>query len=358
KVPSFYDFIREEDASFAATEYFKKIVWLKDENEDVYEPNYDDVIRVAFMHKYPRARLADLVSLLSGRDFEMREYKEEVISDTFARLKDGVLDVFSEYNFKQFMNAIHGAGFRSGKLINSHMALDFAYTLYLILTQNHEVSTGEVARLVQRWYVLSVLTGRYSSSPESAFARDLRLIHENGVAATLKDIEAATLSDTFWNVSVVQALTTTSTINPTYLVYLAAQVMMKDVSLLSNNVQVGDLINAGDVHHIFPKEYLKANGFEKALYNQEANYVYLDPQINKTIGKKAPNVYFQEARKQCETGKIVIGSITNMEQLLANLRTNCIPEDVFEMDHADYETFLEKRRLMMAQKIQAYYEAL
>ena len=186
----------------------------------------------------------------------------------------------------------------------------------------------------------------------------MRLIHENGVAATLKDIEAATLSDTFWNVSVVQALTTTSTINPTYLVYLAAQVMMKDVSLLSNNVQVGDLINAGDVHHIFPKEYLKANGFEKALYNQEANYVYLDPQINKTIGKKAPNVYFQEARKQCETGKIVIGSITNMEQLLANLRTNCIPEDVFEMDHTDYETFLEKRRLMMAQKIHAYYEAL
>ena len=80
--------------------------------------------------------------------------------------------------------------------------------------------------------------------------------------------------------------------------------------------------------------------------------------INKTIGKKAPNVYFQEARKQCETGKIVIGSITNMEQLLANLRTNCIPEDVFEMDHTDYETFLEKRRLMMAQKIHAYYEAL
>ena len=362
KTPSFYDIAAEEDAAFAKTECFKKMAWLnpwlKEENAGVYEPDYDDVIRVAFMHKYPRARLSELVSLLSGRDFETREYKEEIIADTFAKLQEGVIDVISDSNFKQFMLAIHGAGFRSKKLVTSLMALDFAYTLYLILLQNHEVSTGETKRLVQKWYVLSVLTGRYSSSPETAFARDIRQIHEKGVVASLLDIEAAKLSDNFWNVAIVQNLSLTSTNNPTYLVYLAAQVMNNDISLLSNNLTVADLIRAGDVHHIFPKEYLKANGFEKALYNQEANYVYLDPQINKTIGKKAPNVYFQEARKQCETGKIVIGSITNMEQLLANLRTNCIPEDVFEMDHADYETFLEKRRLMMAQKIHAYYEAL
>lgn len=358
KVPSFCELVQEEDADFAQSEHFNKIEWLKDENEDVYEPNYDDVLRVAFMHKYPRARLADLVSLLSGRDFETREYKEEVISDTFAQLQSGVFDVINEYNFKQFMTAIHGAGFRSKKLVNSQMALDFAYTLYLILTQSREVSTGEVKRLVQKWYVLSVLTGRYSNSPETAFARDIRLISEKGVAATLKDIEAATLSETFWNVAVVQNLTMTSTNNPTYLVFLAAQVMMKDVSLLSNNVQVADLINAGDVHHIFPKEYLKANSFEKALYNQDANYVYLDPQINKTIGKKAPNAYFQEAKKQCETGVITIGSITDSAQLLANLKANCVPEDIFEMDASHYEQFLEKRRAMMAQKIRAYYEAL
>lgn len=77
KVPSFYDLIQEEDAAFAKTEYFKKIAWLKDKNEDVFKPDYDDVLRVAFMHKYPRARLADLVSLLSGRDFETRDFKEE-----------------------------------------------------------------------------------------------------------------------------------------------------------------------------------------------------------------------------------------------------------------------------------------
>lgn len=358
KVPAFFERIQEEDQEFTQLDYYNKIAWLKNEIEDVYDPDYDDVIRVAFMHKYPRAKLSDLVSLLSGRDFETREYKEEIISDTYIKLKEGVMDVFSEYNFKQFMIAIRSAGFISKKLVNSQMALDFAYTLYLILTQSKEVSTGEVKRLVQKWYVLSVLTGRYSSSPESAFARDIRLINEQGVVATLRDIEAATLSETFWEIAVVQNLMVTSTNNPTYLVYLAAQVMMNDVSLLSNNVLVRELIDGGDVHHIFPKEYLKANGYEKSLYNQEGNYAFLDTQVNKSIGKKAPDVYFPEARKQCETGIITIGSITDCHQLLENLRTNCVPEEVFEMDHTRYAEFLEKRRVRMAKKIRAYYEAL
>lgn len=358
KVPSFYDRIKENDSDFANTEYFRKIEWLKNEIEDVYDPDYDDVLRVAFMHKYPRAKLSELVSLLSGRDFETREYREDVILDTYVKLKDGVLNVFNENNFKQFMIAIRSAGFISKKLVNSQMALDFAYTLYLILKQEPNISTGEYNRLVQKWYVLSVLTGRYSSSPESAFAKDIRLINEQGVIKTLHDMEAATLSEEFWNIAVVQDLIMTSTNNPTYLVYLAAQVKMNDVSLLSHDVLVKDLINDGDVHHIFPKEYLKSHGHEKSSYNQEGNYAFLNTQVNKTIGKKAPNEYFQEAKKQCETGIIKIGSITNYDELLENLEINCIPEDIFDMDYTNYEEFLKKRRELMAKKIRTYYESL
>lgn len=87
-------------------------------------------------------------------------------------------------------------------------------------------------------------------------------------------------------------------------------------------------------------------------------FIFLDTQVNKTIGKKAPNIYFAEAKKQCETGNLTIGSISNFEQLLANMNTNCVPEDVFDMDHTRYAEFLEKRRIMMAKKIRAYYESL
>ena len=357
--PSFCSFIRENDTEFAATEYFQKIKWLEDDREDVYNPECDDVLRVAFMHMYPRARLADLVSLLSGRDFESREFRAEIMEDTYAKLKEGVLHVFNKNNFNQFMLAIRGAGFITAKLVNSYMALDFAYALYLRLLDDASVSVSEVKHIVQRWYVLSVLTGRYSASPESAFYKDIRQINEVGAAAALRAMEDATLSESFWEVRVVQDLAMTSTINPTYLVYLAAQVAGNDLSLLSNCITVKDLIEvAGDVHHIFPKEYLKAAGYERNLYNQDANYAYLDPQVNKSIGKKAPHEYFAEALKQCETKKITCGSITDLELLKQNLATNCIPFAVTQMSHENYTEFLETRRKLMAQKIRAYYYKL
>ena len=357
--PTFYDYIKENDADFVQSEYMSKLAWLRNDKETVYDPECDDILRVAFMHMYPRAKLADLVSLLSGRDFETREYKIEITEDTYSKLKQGVLNVINQNNFTQFMLAIKGAGFISNKLVNSKMALDFAYALYLRLTISKEVSVSEVKRVVQKWYVLSVLTGRYSSSPETAFYKDIRLINEKGVVATLNDIEAATLSDNFWDVAVVQDLAYTSTINPTYLVYLAAQVYRNDMSLLSNNISVRYLIEmAGDVHHIFPKEYLKANGFSRNQYNQNANYAYLDTQVNKSIGKKAPNVYFAEAVKQCDTKQITCGSITDIDVLKANLTANCIPFEVCGMDHTSYEAFLAERRKRMAQKIKDYYYSL
>lgn len=360
-VPSYYEYILSHDKDFCSKSenYIKKLEWLKNDSEAVYDPQCDDIIRVVFMQQFKRAKLAELVKMLSGRDFETREFKEEIIEDTYKKLFNGVLGFINEYNFKQFIITIKSAGFISNKLINSNMAIDFAYALYLILHETKEVSVSEIKHIVQRWYVLSVLTGRYSSSPESAFAKDLRQIGELGVVKTLQNIEDAILSDNFWNVQIPQDLTNTSTNNPTYLVYLAAQVYFNDISLLSQNIGIKELIElGGDVHHIFPKQYLKDNEFEKNRYNQEANYVFLDRPINVSIGKQAPNIYFNKALTQCQTGEFVCGSIKDKEELKRNLQMNCIPEDIFEMDYTRYNEFLEKRRTLMADKIKRYYYSL
>lgn len=357
-VPTYYEFIKNNDTNFAATPYLSKLAWLADDKETVYDPSCDDVIRVAFIHKLKRAKLSNLVQLLTGRDFETREFREEIVEDTFKQMYDGVLNVISQHNFTQFMIAIKAAGFISSKLVNSNMALDFAYTVHLLLLDS-DVPVAERKRIVQKWYVLSVLTGRYSSSPESAFARDIRQIAEQGIPAMLKSIEDAILSENFWDVAVPQDLTMTSTNNPTYLVYLAAQVYFNDCSLLSTNITVRELINlGGDVHHVFPKKYLIDNGYSKNLYNQDGNYAYLDRPVNESIGKKAPKVYFQEALDQCKTKQATCGSIIDEDQLYNNLEMNCIPADVFNMDYQDYSHFLEKRRSMMANKIRRYYESL
>jgi hypothetical protein len=175
----------------------------------------------------------------------------------------------------------------------------------------------------------------------------------------LNDIEAARIGENFWTEEIVQDLKMTSTNNPTYLVYLAAQVYFNDISLLSSNITVRGLLqDGGDVHHIFPKEYLKSKGFEKGMYNQEGNYAYLDRPVNESIGKNAPCEYFKIAREQCETKEIRCGSITDYDELMKNLAMNCIPEDIFDMDETSYDRFLEERRKLMAQKIRKFYESL
>ena len=355
--PQYYSHIANHDQEFASTEHLKQIAWLRNDTETVYDPGCDDVIRVAFMHVFKRARLAELVQLLSGRDFETREYKEDIAAHTFEGMYRGVENFVNEYNFKQFMQTIRGAGFISPKMITSNMALDFAYALFLML-QESDVPVADRKRIVQKWYVLSILTQRYSASPESAFAKDLKVISEVGIPQALKNIEDATLSDNFWNVALVQNLSYASSLNPTYLTYLAAQVRRVESSLLSNT-PVSELINfGGDVHHIFPKKYLMEHGFDRTQYNQTANYAYLDTPVNISIGKKAPKDYFSLALQQCGGEQAKCGSIMNEEDLRANLAINCIPEEIFDMDYTRFAEFLEKRRALMAAKIRKYYEGL
>jgi len=49
--------------------------WLQHENDDLYDPSYTDMLRVAFTSEFKRGKLEDLVALLSGRNFETREYE-------------------------------------------------------------------------------------------------------------------------------------------------------------------------------------------------------------------------------------------------------------------------------------------
>lgn len=356
---TFYNKIKEKDLEFSKTEYVDKLAWLKDDKETVYDPECDDVLRVAFMHRCKRAKLADLVAMLSGRDFDSREFKEEIVSNTYEQLTEGVRNVINGYNFSQFMLAIRSAGFISKKLVNSVMAIDFAYAVYLILKESGEVPADEIKSLVQKWYVLSVLTGRYSASPESAFAKDIRLIGEQGVRKTLKDIEDAVLSDNFWNVQLNQNLTYTSSASPTYQVFLAAQIFFHKDSLLSH-IPVAELINlGGDIHHIFPKQYLIDNGYDKNMYNQVANYTYLDTPVNILVGKKAPKVYMNEAIEAITSGDDnSFKAIKNMDEFKTNLADSCIPDSIVNMEAHDFKSFLEQRRSMMTSLIKYYYYSL
>jgi hypothetical protein len=129
--PEFYSRIEKGDAAFAASEFFPKMKWLKNVNDDIYDPSYTDMLRVAFTSEFRRGKLQDLVALLSGRNFETKQYEEAVAEDAFKRLKQGVLNFINQTHFERLVMIVRSAGFISKDLMGAQNAINFAYILYL-----------------------------------------------------------------------------------------------------------------------------------------------------------------------------------------------------------------------------------
>lgn len=357
--PEDFTTICQNDIAFASSEDFSKIKWVIDEHEEIYVPDYTDVLRVAFTFKFLRGRISDLVSLLSGRDFNSRDYQESIAEDSFIKLKEGVLKFVNKTNFQRYLMIIKSTGIISPAMIRSQNVLNFGYALYLLLKEKGEAA-AIIEKVVRRWIVITILTGRYSGSPESTFDYDIKRFQTNDPIELLEHTEAGELSDAFWNNILVTKLNTSVASSPMFHVFLMAQVKMGDYGFLSEQIDVKSLIEQhGDIHHIFPKKYLQKCGIkERGQYNQIANYVYTQSEINIQIKDQAPKDYMTRVKRQCIEGNTDYGGINSLEKLKANMEANCIPLEIFDMDYTRFGEFLEQRRHLMAKKIHQYYDSL
>ena len=353
--PEFYQQLADLDKEFATTDYFQKMTWLKNENDDLYDPSYTDMLRVAFTSEFKRGRLQDLVALLSGRNFVTRDYEESIAEESFRRLEKGIINFMNETNFKRFIMIIRSAGFIEPSMIGSRNAINFAYIVYLYLRANN-IDSNKTESFIRRWFVMSILTRRYSGSPESSFDFDIKRINESGFSKYINEIESAELSEAFWEAGLPQQMNTSVASSPYFKVFLASQIHSKDKGFLSRSITVQDLItHRGDVHHLFPKDYLKKNGLPRGKYNQIANYVIMQSEINIAIGNKSPAVYFSKLLEHCNNGTAAFGAITSLDEMKENFAMHCIPEGMENKTVEHYEEFLVERRKLISKKIKKYY---
>lgn len=367
---SFDKTIKQNDKDFVESDDYKTISWIASVNDDLYQPNYIDVLRVAYTYQFNRGKFSDLVALLSGRDFENRTNVQTIAEESYQKLGIGLVEFFNKTNYQRFINLIQSAGFISRKLISSKGSLNFAYALYLSL-RSKGMDETKIQNLVKRWFVLSILTGRYSGSSESAIERDSKQILEKGIEAYLSQIEQAELDDGFWTYRIVNDLDSSSTVNNAYLCYLASQCKNNESAFLSESMSVRNLLEQssnGNVHHIFPKNYLIKKDFKKSDYNQVANYAFTEQQINIKLGDLAPKDYMAKVVDEIKAKEIAINenkpyeseysSIKSQDVLIDNKALNCIPESLDTSDYTHYNDFLSQRRQLMAQKIKAFYLGL
>ena len=348
--------IKNNDREFCLLEEFDKLKWVANSLDDIYKPEYTDVLRVSFTSQFFRGKLADLVSKLSGRNFETREYEESIAEESYALLKKGVMKFISKTNFDRFVMIVKSAGIIDESLVRSKNALNFAYALFILL-RDKEYNANYIETVVRKWLILSLLTGRYSGSPESMFDYDIKRFDSGDPMGYLHSVELGQLSDAYWDHILPTRLNTSVTSSPYFKLFLIAQIKEGDQGFLSKHITVQAMIeNRGDIHHLFPKKYLQNNGFGgRGDYNQVANYAITQSEINIKIKDSAPCVYIGEVLKQIDNKKPTIGCITEMAELKENFRQNCIPEEFFNYSIENYEEFLEKRRILMANKIKNFY---
>jgi hypothetical protein len=354
----FIKHIQDNDTAFTQSDYYKEIKWMATGADDLYVPDYIDMLRVAFTFKFSRGKFSDLVALLSGRNFETRSYEGSIAESSYVKLSDGLSAFVNQTNYQRFVMIIKSTGLISKKLISSQNSLNFAYALYLKLREDG-VGEAETQGYVKRWMVMSMFIGRYSGSAESRIDEDIKQINEKGIAAYLIQMEQANLGAGFWDFGIINDLESSSVNNNAYNLYLAAQVNNSAVAFLSKSMKISTLIEQrGDVHHIFPKKYLMNNGYSQKAYNQVANFVFTEQATNIKVGMLTPKEYLDKVKAQIQAGTNGISTLDSDSSLQENLINNDIPGIIEEASYLVYEDFLEERRRLMATKLKVYYSQL
>jgi hypothetical protein len=322
----------------------------------LFQPDPDHMLRVAIGLGFRRARLHFVYNILRGKDLETGKFSDERRNDQFQVLKVAQSTVLDLQNWHDFFKAILSAGYRRLDMISSKVALVYAYTFYLIGKKDFGVKEFELRSVIARWFYMSALTARYSSSPESIMEQDLNNLRDVKNASGFIELLNKTIQDTFtddyWEITVPNNLATTAARGPSLFAYYAAQNLMGARGLFSN-IKVSDLIDTGlrakksalERHHLFPKAYLKRQGvLERRDINQIANYALVEWQDNIAISDKAPAEYLGDYLTRFSKDEI-----TEMYYWHA------LPENWQDMAYTD---FLQKRRGMMAKVIRDGFNSM
>jgi len=320
------------------------------------EPSPDQLLRVSVGVAFKRARLRYVYSILRGKDLETEQFSDERRVEQFEKLKDAQARTLNVQHWHDFLSCIRTAGFRSGKMISSQNNLLFSYMLYLIGRTEVGVKEFVLRKVIAQWFFMSAVTGRFTGSPESAMEFDLAGLRDvtdpQMFVNKLQQVCDITLTNDYWGVTLPNDLATSSPRSPSLFAYNASLVLL-DAPVLFSNAKVAELLDptilahrsAIERHHLFPKGYLgtlNISGIRDT--NQIANYAYVEWMDNMEISDQAPADYLPKLKQRF--------SETELAKMYHH---HALPENLEKMD---YQTFLEKRRELMAQIIREGYQKL
>jgi len=310
------------------------------------QPDPDQLLRVGVALGFRRARLEHVYSILRGKDLDTGDFALDRREKQFAILAEAQRETLDLDNWHEYLRALVRAGFRSGGMISSKTGLLYAYAMSLIGRQHFGVDRHALRESIARWFFMTALTARYSSSPETAMEADLARLRPVrdavGFVETLDRLIADELTEDFWTITLPNNLATSAGQGPSLYGYYAALNLL-DARVLFSKLKVSELLDpasrgkraAVERHHLFPKNYLRRIGIEGTYNtNQIANFALVEWPDNANISDTPPSGYFPTYARRLTA------------QELAQMRYwHGLPQG---WEHLPYDRFLEVRRKHIA----------
>jgi hypothetical protein len=319
-----------------------------------------DIIRVVMAYAFDRARLKYGYKLLRGADFDKKGSVDETLRiKRFDTLKSKLPDVLDVHSWHEFIKAIMNAGYLSGDLILSGNAIFYTYALYLIAKHRFNASYNENMHLTSLWFFYASLVSLYAGSFESTVENHLNSIKKLTTLSEYKDFILSRINERltgdYFSITLVgsEGLAVSGRGNNAWNAYVASLNILNAKILFSkSNLLVSKLFELGtdgnrkslEKHHLFPKAYLKSQGYTDAKINQMANYAFIDWKDNMEILDAAPSVYYP-----------IVCAGMSTDQIRSMEEENALPHG---WENMNYEDFLVERRKLMSVKIKTAFETL
>lgn len=321
------------------------------------EPKPDQLLRVAVGLGHRRARLKYAYELLRGKDLETKEVSQEIRDSNFEKLQRAQAQVLDVTHFTEYLKSLQEAGFRSGKMITSKNTIIYSYLIFLIGRTDFNLDYKTLRSATARWFMMCVLTSRYTGSPESQVEKDIRRFGEaaNGeqFLATIDQIIENNLTPDFWELTLPDLLGWSGGYIPSMFAYFASLNLL-GAKVLFSNMTVHQLLDpattgkktAIERHHLFPKAYLDSIGIRGiSRTNKVANYALVEWPDNIKISDQPPADYFP---------KMFAENVPPSDAAKTRF-LHALPEG---WELMEYEDFLIRRQSMMAMVIKAGFEYL
>ncbi len=313
-------------------------------------PSADQMLRAGVGLAFRRGRLQYVYNLLRGKDLESGKVSEESRQQQFESLRKAQARVLDLTNWHEFLKVLAHAGFRSGKMITSDNAVIFTYVLWLVGKYDFGLDIKTLRRVIGRWFFMAQTTAWYTSSPESIIEADLARLRPlapgdgDAFERVLNQTIASNLTRDYWDITLPSRLNTSSSYSPTLFAYWAALNLL-DAELLFSTQRIRDLHDPGSAapraierHHLFPKAHLARLGITTTpRQNSIANMAFLDWLDNSQIDDEDPSSYWPK-----------FAAALSPERLKRQQYWHALPVG---WEQLDYETFLERRRELMAKVV-------